>query len=186
MLEAVYNKIKKYGDVSKDEVSIFFNSMTLKEFQEGDHFYTPNDNSSLVGMQISGLLRIYMITENGEERITDFCRPGDIISTMDGEEPSKVFIEAIDKTTIAYIDNNYLESLIENDPKWQKIFRKMLESCLSLKYKREIELLSLDSKGRYKKFLEDFKDVKDRIPQFYIASYLGITPVSLSRLKKDV
>lgn len=185
-LELIYKKISQYGDISIIEVDKILKAFNIIQLNPDEFFYRPDEYKSLTAIQINGLIRSYIITSKGEERTLDFCRSGDILSTVDGEKLSSSWMQAIKTTTLAVIDSIKLESLVAKNIKLQIILMRMMESCLSLKSKREIELLSLDGKERYLKFLEDFKDIAEDIPQFQIASYLGISPVSLSRIKKSL
>lgn len=185
-IELLFNKISQYGDISLSELQEIVSKFNLITLQPEEHFYKPQDEKQLVAFQLDGLIRSYILTDKGDERTIDFCRSGDIISTSDGNAPSNSWIEAIKETTLLIIENHKLEELIINNSKLQIVILKMMESCLSLKSKREVELLSLDGKEKYQKFLEDNSDIINDIPQLYIASYLGISPVSLSRIKNKL
>ncbi len=184
--EIIFNKISKYGDITREEVSGFLTYFKIENLDIGDLFYKPDDNKSVIALQFDGLIRSYIISDNGDERTIDFCRSGDIISTIEGESPSSSWIEAIKPTTIGSINAYEFEEIVSKDKKLQIILLKMMEACLTLKSKRERELLSLDGKDRYLKFIEDYKEILNDIPQYQIASYLGISPVSLSRIKKNL
>lgn len=184
--KSIYNKILKYGDISESEFQTFFSNFELLTLSKDDYFYTPKDNMRIVAIQIDGLLRSYVYSDRGDERTQDFCRAGDILSTFDFDRKSMNWIQAIIDTTVATIQNDKLEELVSQNYKIQRLILKMMESCLSFKSKRELELLSLDAKERYLTFLVEYKDIIEYIPQTHIASYLGISPVSLSRLKKGL
>lgn len=185
-INLLFNKISQYEDISLTELQEIVSNFNVITLQPEEHFYKPQENKKLFAFQLDGLIRSYIITNKGDERTLDFCRSGDIISTLDGDQPSINWIEAIKETTLLTIENDKLEDLIKYNNKLQIVILKMMESCLSLKSKREVELLSLDGTERYKKFLKDNSDIIKDIPQLYIASYLGISPVSLSRIKNSL
>lgn len=182
----LFKKISQYGDITIEELEGIISNFNIVRLRPEEYFYTPQDDKKLVAFQLDGLIRSYIITSKGEERTIDFCRGGDIITTLDGDNSSSSWIEAIKETTLLAIDNDKLEKIVSNNNKLQIVILKMMESCLSLKSKREVELLSLDGKEKYKKFLLDNSDIINDIPQLYIASYLGISPVSLSRIKNNL
>lgn len=182
----LFNKISQYGDITIEELEGIISNFNIVTLKPDEYLYKPQDDKKLVAFQLDGLIRSYILTEKGEERTIDFCRPGDILTTLDGTEPSSSWIEAIKETTLFTIENDKLEQIVASNNKLQIIILKMMESCLSLKSKREVELLSLDGKEKYKKFLLDNSDIINDIPQLYIASYLGISPVSLSRIKNSL
>lgn len=185
-LDIIHSRISQYGELPIVELESIFKEFNIITLSPDEFFYRPKEDKEVVAFQIDGLIRSYILTDKGEERTIDFCKSGDILSTVDGEEQSSSWIQAIKQTTLAVINNRKLDIIVSNNSKLQIVLMKMLESCLSLKSKREIELLSLDGKERYLKFLTDFKDIAEDIPQFQIASYLGISPVSLSRIKKSL
>ncbi len=182
----IFEKLSKYGEITLDEVKELLTHFKTVKIEAESFFYKPTEYKNEFAFQVDGLLRSYIISEKGDERILDFCRSGDILSTVNGDEPSTYWIQAITDTTLITIDNEKLEPLISDSNKLQIIILKMMESCLSIKSQREIELLSLDGKEKYLKFLEDNRDIVPNLSQLHIASYLGISPVSLSRIKNSI
>lgn len=185
-INLLFSKISKYGDITFEEVERIVPHFKLITIEPQEHFYRPGDNKQLIAFQLDGLIRSYVITTKGDERTIDFCRSGDILSTLDGGSQSDSWIQAIKETTLLTIEADKIEKLVSESNKLQIIILKMLESCISLKSKREVELLSLDGQEKYIKFLNDNMDIINDIPQLYIASYLGISPVSLSRIKNNL
>ena len=186
-MDSIHNLLKQliipYGDLSDESLKRVFKHFHVKELKKGEYFSKAGDLRQIVGIQFSGILRSYLVTDKGIEKTTDFSRKGDILTTIETEIPSIKWIQALNNSTIATINRSQFEKLIEQDLAWQIIIRKMTESYFILKAKREIELLSLDAAQKYELFLCDFRDIASNIPQYHIASYLGISPVSLSRLR---
>ena len=75
-----------------------------------------------------------------------------------------------------------IQKLYQRHPCWNELGRKIAENFFIVKEQREYEFLLLDAKARYLNFIHDYADLTERIPQYHIAAYLGITPVSLSRV----
>ena len=182
----LYAKISGYSDYSKQEFEHILGHFTVAQLNRGEHFDSLKKEKELVAVQLDGLTRSYFITESGEEKTTDFCRGGDVLTYSAGLESAMCRIQALKDTTIASIGGDELDAMVKQDSRLQHILMKMMESCLALKSKREIELLSLDGKSSYLKFLKDFTDIAGEIPQYQIASYLGISPISLSRIKNKL
>lgn len=181
----IKNIIKPYGEISDENLQFVLSNFRIETIKKGDFFSKQGDERKLVGLQLSGLTRYYIITEKGIEKTTDFCKKGDIIATFEDDNPSEKWVEALTDTTVAIIESEKFESIIEKDSEWQLIVRKMTEACLNGKSRREIELLSLEGAEKYNLFIENFAQIISDIPQYHIASYLGISPVSLSRIRAN-
>jgi CRP-like cAMP-binding protein len=134
---------------------------------------------------LSGLLRMFYTDEAGKEFIKAFRMPYDSASPY-GElmrsVPSQTTICAIEESEVfQFLYKDFIE-LSTIHPAWEKISLNILKSHFLFKEKREYELLILDASERYDRFIEEFPTLIDRVPQFQIASYLGINPVTLSRI----
>jgi CRP-like cAMP-binding protein len=100
-------------------------------------------------------------------------------------EPSKFSIQALEDSKLLNFTYNDYITLLNSSVCWQIAARKLAELIFVLKENREAELLLLDANGRYKNFIHDFPNLLNRIPEYYIASYLRITPESLSRIRAN-
>jgi CRP-like cAMP-binding protein len=107
-------------------------------------------------------------------------------SAMISQTASFFFIEAIEQSKVLVISNNNWEKLKTQNPKWNLLLIKLLEKGYAVKEKREREFLLLDAESRYKIFLEEYPSLENKVKQNMIASYLGITPIALSRIRKKM
>jgi CRP-like cAMP-binding protein len=105
---------------------------------------------------------------------------------MISDSPSHFYIEALEDSEILIIPYDKWKLLLEKDTFWIKLLLKFVEKGFKTKEKRERELLLLNAETRYLNFLKEFPDLENRISQSIIASYLGIQPESLSRIKKNI
>jgi CRP-like cAMP-binding protein len=102
------------------------------------------------------------------------------------QTPSYFFVEALEKSEVFEIPYRSWLRLLESDPFWTGFLLRFVEKGFIIKEKRERDLLLLDAETRYRNFLEEFPGMEKRIKQTIIASYLGIQPESLSRIRKKV
>jgi len=100
--------------------------------------------------------------------------------------PSFYAIEALEPSVVVEFDYRNWLKLKESNPCWDRFLIKMLEKGYTQKEKRERELLLLDSETRYRNFLEEYLTLEKRVKQHMIASFLGIAPESLSRIRKKL
>lgn len=154
----------------------------------GGVFLRAGETAHRTGLVISGALREYFVLADGSERTKGFNLPGDFagsLSDLLSGEPSRVWIAAERSTTLLVTPwQAYLE-LIEKYPAWGRFARLMAERLYRAKAQREYELLALDAATRYRLALERWPGLEQHFTQRAIASYIGITPVHLSRLRRN-
>ncbi len=145
------------------------------------------ENQRQIGFVINGIVRVYHLNENGTEHNKGFFIKSDLFMTsLDEKEDSSVFIQAITKCKIIIFDYSEFMELSLKYKVLEKVLNKILLDYMTKKQQREIELLSLDAKDRYIQFVKNNPVLSEKLPQFHIASYLGITPTQLSRIKKQL
>ncbi|SFW19241.1 Crp/Fnr family transcriptional regulator [Cellulophaga fucicola] len=136
-----------------------------------------------------GLLRLYGLDENGKENVLQFATENWLVSDRDSvyfKEPSIYYIDALEKTVVVLLDEEFIELLAELTPSFRKNNEKLLHNHIRHLNRRVHLLLGASAKTRYLEFVKMYPDVLLRAPQWMIASYLGITPESLSRIRKDL
>lgn len=135
-----------------------------------------------------GCLRTYMIDDKAQEHIIQFAIEdwwaGDLYSFLT-QTPAKLNIGAVETTELLCIDNPALEMLYQKVPKFERFFRLLIQNAYIANQSRIIESMSLTADERYCKFIERYPAMERRLPLKHIASYLGITPESLSRIRSQ-
>lgn len=136
-----------------------------------------------------GLLRSYTIDDSGKEHIIQFATENWIISDRSSiffNEPSDFFIDAVEPTTFVYLDQQFIHKASEISAAFRIFNEKALQNHIRHLQKRINLLLAATAEQRYLDFIKLYPDVTLRVPQWMIASYLGITPESLSRVRKEL
>jgi CRP-like cAMP-binding protein len=137
----------------------------------------------------SGIVRYFVTLPDGEEATKDFSVAGTFTLSFGSavaRQPAQVAVAAVVPTELAVWPYSLLQDLYESNAEWQKLGRRIAEVLYIRKEQRELSFLLLDAPTRYLKFCEQFGPFMAQIPQYYIASYLGIRPQSLSRLRKKL
>jgi CRP-like cAMP-binding protein len=137
----------------------------------------------------SGLFRYVYIKEDGNEFTKGIISEQNFISSYSAmilQSPSHFFIEALEDSEILTLPYNAWLRLVETDIFWVKLLLGFVEKGFMIKEKRERDLLLLSAEARYINFLNEYPGMEHRISQTTIASYLGIQPESLSRIKKSI
>ncbi len=139
-----------------------------------------------VGYVLRGLLRSYHLDDAGVERTKAFRSEGGMISPyaeiLRGE-PSRSNIQAIESSEVIWLPFDAINEMSKESLFWMGLLRAQAEKNFLLKEQREYEFLNLSAEAQYERFITEDSARLARIPQFLIASYLGITPVALSRIK---
>lgn len=146
--------------------------------KKGQILQQTGDLNSKAYVVKSGLLRSYSIDEKGKEHIFMFGPEGWIISDyLPAGQPCDLFIDALEDSTLIVREKNYDEILKSET---EKLFKR-----ISVLQKRVIMLMSSSAIQRYEHFIETYPQIVQRVPQRMIASYLGITPEALSKVKGE-
>ncbi|TDQ25560.1 Crp/Fnr family transcriptional regulator [Tenacibaculum caenipelagi] len=134
-----------------------------------------------------GLLRMYALNEEGKENILQFATEGWIVSDRGSvyfQAPSTYYIDAVEDTLVVMLDEHFIDQVSKVNSSFRKQNEHLLQNHIRHLYKRISQLLGASAKNRYLNFVSMYPDIMLRVPQWMIASYLGITPESLSRVRK--
>ena len=154
--------------------------------KQGEFFIRAGDVPHTIGFVISGILRLYYIDPDGNEFTKSFCAENSFVAAYSAllmRQPSRLFIQALEDAKVSIADYSAYRSLSESQAGLQQLNCKIAEFLFIKKEWRESALLLDDAKTRYLSFLEEHPGLEVRLKQHHIASYLGITPVTLSRIR---
>lgn len=189
MYEDEIKSILKRFNIPEVEIPVFLSSFKVRELGKGDLFLSAGLPQESAGIVIKGLFRYYYIDKDGNEHSKHFAFDGDLVmsfSSYINNSNSEFFIEAVEGSVILSIDTEKLKVLLNNNGTWRDIYYKTLEQLYCLKEKRAADLLMKNATERYQDFLKEHPGVETRLKQIYIASFLGIKPESLSRIRKTL
>ena len=136
-----------------------------------------------------GLLRMFSLDKNGKEHVIQFAPENWLISdrsSLNFNEKSKFYIEAIEDTEVFILGNDFFTKMIENYPHIAERNDLLLQKHIRNLQNRVNSLLADTAEERYMNFIKMYPDILLRVPQWMVASYLGITPESLSRVRKSL
>lgn len=154
-------------------------SVLLKQGDVCSHFFFVEE----------GLLRFYALNEDGKENILQFATENWIVSDRGSfyfQEPSTYYIDAVEDTLVVLLDDGFISQTAKVSPNFRTNNERLLQNHIRHLYKRISLLLGASAKTRYLDFINLHPDITLRVPQWMIASYLGITPESLSRVRKGL
>ncbi len=169
--------------IDQDEIKNVFKT---EHYYKGEYFVREGDIPSKIGFITKGLMKYYYIDSDGNEWIKYFSAENDFVASYASflyQAPSLYYIEAMEDTTTLSINFNSYVNNINLSKTWNTIARKYTEKIYYEKEKREASFLKEKGSERYANFLNEYKHLIDRICIKDIASFLGLTPVSLSRIR---
>ena len=160
-----------------------------KSISASDYFIKAGETPLKIAYVTKGLFRYVYTNGKGDEFTKGIIVENFFLcsySAMILGKPSHFSIEALEDSQVLEIIWQDFTHLLEGDIFWVKFLLKFVEKGFMIKEKRERDLLLLDAETRYKNFLEEFPEMDQRIKQSIIASYLGIQPETLSRIRKKI
>lgn len=185
---ALIKNISKHINLTQEEISIFEKFWTERTFEKGEYILQNGDICRYDNYVVSGALKAFYINaENGNEEIIYFAIDdwwATDIDSFSKQKPSIYNIQAIEKTTVLQISYHSFQKLLLEIPVLEKFFRIILESYLGTLQKRIIYTNVCDAESRYDDFLENYPSIATKVPQYLIASYLGVSAEFISRIRK--
>lgn len=142
-----------------------------------------------VYLLISGVIRAYITTELGKDynkRIYSQISFGGALTSLIKKEPSMITFESLTECDLFEIDYYAAIKLCDELEDASKLYTRILEKAFIAYEDRNIDLMTLDGTQRYKKLLKQIPNIEELIPQYQIASYINVTPVQLSRIRKKL
>ena len=189
MNEALFNTIKSLAPVPDSELIKLADMGKHMSIHKGDYFIMKGQVPRKFAFVESGLFRYYYSNDKGTQFTKGFFPEYRFLSSysaMIQETPSHFTIEALEDSKILVFDYAQWQQLCEGHPSWTRFLLKLIEFAFTKKETREREFLLYDAETRYRQFLENFPGLEGRVKQHIIASYLGITSVALSRIRKNM
>lgn len=181
----VYADLNNNIPVSEQEWAEFCEGLTLREFRKKDLFMSAGDDPKSFGIVMTGVFRLYFVRPDGKEFIKTFRQQYQVAGALAEITlgiSSRIFIEAVTPAKMLVGNFDHFDKMCEKYPNWMKIGRLIALQSYVDKEQREFELLQLSAMERYENFKAKFSQISDQIPNYQIASYLGITPVAFSRM----
>ena len=186
MIAALATYVRNYIDISDQEVQLFYKYLTTKKIKKKEFLLEEGKICKSRYFIISGCLRSYYIDEKGVERILNFGIDRwwfTNYNSLINQSPSENFIQAVEDCEILELNENCFEDLSAKLPKIDRLFRLIMEKTHiahmnKIKYTR-----SLSGEDLYKHFILANPKFAQRVPQYMIASYLGLSPEFVSKVR---
>jgi CRP-like cAMP-binding protein len=189
MYELILENISRHVNLRKEDEEYFVSVLQPRKLRKRQYLVQAGDICRFECFVNKGCLRQYYTDDSGLEHILMFGIEDWWISDMYGlitGKPALSNVEALEDSELLLIEREHYDELLEKLPALEKVFRIKLQKAFVAHQRRIIENMSLPAEYRYRSFTEQYPALEQRIPQKYIASYLGITPESLSRIRRQL
>ena len=189
MYERYFQEFTKKVPLTKEEQEFIQNYLTLKKIRKRQYLLQEGDLCKCVAFVENGAMRLYSVDPNGSEHIVAFALEGSFMTDLYSfltNEPTIYNIDAIEDSELVLITKSASDELRKLSPKYQEfIFQATSQAYIQLQ-RRMSTVISLTVEERYKELTETHPDIIQRVPQHMIASYMGLTPETLSRVRKRI
>lgn len=189
----MFEKLRAYFEanikLTDEQFEKMKSAFVPRKMKKGEFLQREGEMAKYGAFVTAGCLRSYVVDEKGKEHILQFAPEnwwiGDMESLMKNK-PARLFIEAIENSEVLLSDFSGQQRLMEQFPEYAVQYRQGIQRHTAAKDKRIIAALSATAEERYHDFLKAYPTIAQRVPQHMVASYLGLTPETISRIRKQM
>lgn len=189
MSDLLLANIAKHISLNDKEKQLFLSYLSTKKIRKRQYLVQEGEQSKYSAFVLSGCLRSYFIDANGFEHILQFAIEDWWIADMMSittQKPGNLAIDALEDSEVLLLSRENQIKLFDECPKFERYFRIITENGMVSFQRRVLENISLPAAERYKNFAKRYPVMVQRLPQTQIASYLGITPEFLSKIRHQM
>ncbi len=184
-MEKFIQHILGFGGFSHYDIDFIRERATVVTYDKGSYFVDAGRVFQNVGFIMNGIMRVCFYDKEGEEITKIFLEEEHLlINTYNA--PSSEYIQAVTKCELLLFSLSQWNEIVKSINGWETFTQKLISRTLTQKLERISPLISQDAKTRYVEFMQKYPMLVNRIPLVYIASYLGVAPQSLSRIRRQI
>lgn len=189
MFEVFSNYLKDRISLSEGQLAYIESLSTIRSLRKKQYLLQEGDIWKYNAFVCKGCCRLYYLDEKGLEHILHFAPEnwwtGDRESLSSGS-PSRFNIDALEASSVLLISQEHFELIKENIPAFKDMVNDILQRSFIVSQNRIQAGISYTAEEKYKNFLNSYPDISNRVPQHMIASYLGFSPETLSRIRTQI
>ena len=186
--EALIANIQRFITLTDDERRYLSSILRTTTVRKKQYIVQPEFVCRYRSYVFSGSLRSYFVDHNGQEHTISLVIEDWWISDFYSylyQTPATLFVESLEESTLLQLEYHAEEQLLERYPKFEKYFRILASRSVATLQKRMLSNLSMTAVERYEEFLTRYPAIAARVPQYALASFLGITTEFLSKIRSD-
>lgn len=188
-METVINYLLQFGNLNQQQIDFITKKGKGVQLAKEDYFSEAGRIAKQVGFVLEGILRVCYYDNKGEEITKYFIDENNFVvdlDSFDNKIPSSEYVQAVTDCVLVVFAKQDWEEIANTIVGWESIVNKIVKKSLMQKIDRRSPLVSEDATTRYLAFMEKYPQMLNRIPLSYLASYLGVTQSSLSRIRKAI
>jgi len=188
-MKALIDLILQFGDLNKQQLDLILSKAKLLEFKKDEYFSEAGKIPRHVGFVIDGVFRFCYYNNKGEEITNYFIDEGNFVvdnQKFELQVEASEYVQAVTDCKVLAFTKKDWDEISNTIVGFEMIKANVVKKCLMVAMERRSPLVSEDATTRYLSFIETFPALLNRIPLSYVASYLGITQQSLSRIRKKI
>lgn len=189
MFELFFQKLSEKITISETDKEIFKSLLIPKKIRRKQYLLQEGDVCKYTAFVEKGALRSYTVDEKGSEHIIQFAVEGwyiaDLYSFITGE-PATNNIDAIEDSELLLISKSAQEELMKRVPQYEKFIYLQMQGAYVALQRRLTAMISMTTEEKYTNLLNTYPNIVQRVPQHMVASYLGLTPETLSRTRRQM
>ncbi|MBA4851415.1 Crp/Fnr family transcriptional regulator [Emticicia sp. BO119] len=188
-MEAMINYLLQFGHLNKQQIDLILSKAVRKEIRKDEYFHEAGKIPREVIFLTEGIMRVCYYNNKGDEITKYFIDENNFLADINSynqEIPSTEYVQAITNCNYLSLSKSAMKELSMTIIEWDNIVAKITAKSLAEKVNKISPMMTENAKERYLSFLEKFPKLANRIPLSYLASYLGITQSSLSRIRKNI
>ncbi|ULC58165.1 Crp/Fnr family transcriptional regulator [Flaviramulus sp. BrNp1-15] len=189
MDEIIVNHVKEYVNLSDDDLKLFTSMLTEIKLAKRKLLLQPGTHVKHEYFVTKGCLKSYYLDAKGNRNIVQFSIENWWLGDFDAfynNVPSKLYIEAIEDSTLLAINYDNLQILFKKAPVFERYYRLLVTGAFISQRKRILSSLVNNTRERYLEFCETYPSIENRVPNYHIANYLGVSPERLSRIRREL
>lgn len=186
MFESINHYVSSIIDITEEELVVFNDLLSIRKVAKKELLLKEGEFAVEEYFINKGCIRLYYVNDKGIEVNLQFAIEnwwlGDLAS-FSKDIPSNMFIQAIEATEVCVLSKTNFEILLTRVPRFERFFRIIITKHLATIQERLIRTMSANVAANYLEFMSKYAEIHNRVPQQYIASYLGCTPEFLSKIR---
>lgn len=188
-LQPLLDYINRVVPLTQEEEQKLSSLVSFRKLLKGQYFLQQGDICKFSGFVISGCTKTFYVDEEGQEHVIMFSIEDWWTSDMGSfisQKPADFNVQCLENTQLIQFSYENQQQMMQEIPKLERFFRIIIEKAFVASQKRIVRNMSMSAKDRYLIFRKEYPKIEQRIPQYMIASYLGITKEFLSKIKSQL
>ena len=186
---AFLSHIRTFVQLSETEAEAILSVVRSRKYRKGQYVVQAGDICKEQSFVLSGCLKVYQVDRNGKEHVVSFAIEnwwtGDLGSFI-AQRPADYNVQCLEDCELIQFPSEHMEELYEKVPVLERFFRLHIQRSYVAAQRRVVDRMSIPAKELYLQFAGKYPELNQRIPQYLVASYLGITPQFLSKIRREL